>query len=91
MVGAGDRAPLSGETELCSLSVVWPLPDTVPAFVKIYVDTKCVYWLPNIFSPNGDAQNDELKIYGRGLEWIYLSIFDRWGNRVFESSDVNAT
>lgn len=60
------------------------------AMVTIYVDTKCVYWLPNVFSPNGDAQNDELKIYGRGLEWIYLTVFDRWGNRVFESSDINA-
>lgn len=60
------------------------------AMVKIYVDVKCVYWLPNIFSPNGDAQNDELKIYGRGLEWIALTIYDRWGNRVFETSDINA-
>lgn len=62
---------------------------TDTATVKISVDSKCVYWLPNIFSPNGDAQNDELKIYGRGLEWIYLTVYDRWGNRVFESSDIN--
>jgi gliding motility-associated-like protein len=60
------------------------------ALVRIYVDAKCVYWLPNVFSPNGDAQNDELKIYGRGLEWTYLTVYDRWGNRVFESSDLNA-
>lgn len=59
------------------------------ALVKIYVDSKCVYWLPNIFSPNGDAQNDELKIYGRGLESLSLTVFDRWGNRVFESTDLN--
>lgn len=61
------------------------------ATVKIYIDANCVYWLPNIFSPNGDAQNDELKIYGRGLEWIYLAVYDRWGNRVFETSDINTS
>jgi gliding motility-associated-like protein len=48
-------------------------------------------YLPNAFSPNGDGENDELKIYGRGLEWMALTIFDRWGNRVFESTDANAS
>lgn len=57
--------------------------------VTVFVDTKCVYWIPNIFSPNGDFENDELRIYGRGLEWVSLNIFDRWGNMVFESTDVS--
>lgn len=57
--------------------------------ITIFVDTKCVHWLPNIFSPNGDGHNDEFKVLGRGMEWIYLSVYDRWGNKVFETNDIN--
>ncbi len=57
--------------------------------VKVFVDRECVYFLPNIFSPNDDLFNDELKVLGRGLDWIYLTIYDRWGTRVFENSDLN--
>ncbi len=62
-------------------------PDT--AMVKISVDASCIHALPNIFSPNEDGNNDEFKIYGRGFQLYYLSIYDRWGNRVLEIDDIN--
>lgn len=46
---------------------------------------RCLY-VPNIFSPNGDGINDELFTFQQcALEDYHLSIFDRWGNMVFES------
>ncbi|MBL4736276.1 MAG: gliding motility-associated C-terminal domain-containing protein [Flavobacteriales bacterium] len=45
--------------------------------------------VPNIFSPNGDFQNDVLYVSERGLDWMLLIIYDRWGEKVFESNDVN--
>lgn len=59
------------------------------ATVTVFIDATCVHWLPNIFSPNNDGKNDEFKVLGKGLGWINLSVYDRWGNRVFETNDVN--
>lgn len=47
-------------------------------------------WVPNVFSPNGDNINDWLTIFGSKAEVTKINIFqifDRWGNRVFESKD----
>ncbi|MBN4061750.1 gliding motility-associated C-terminal domain-containing protein [Bacteroidales bacterium AH-315-I05] len=49
------------------------------------------YFVPNIFSPNGDGQNDELKVEGKDLTDIHLRIFDRWGEMVFETLDQNTS
>lgn len=50
---------------------------------------KMVY-VPNTFTPNGDGQNDELKVYGPGVASVKLvRIFNRWGQLVFETNDPN--
>jgi gliding motility-associated-like protein len=41
---------------------------------------------PNSFSPNGDGVNDELVLMNSGIKEFSLSVFDRWGNPVFESN-----
>lgn len=45
------------------------------------------FYIPNIFSPNGDSQNDVLYLRGSGIKTIHLMIFDRWGEKVFETED----
>ena len=54
------------------------------------VDCNEVFYSGNIFSPNDDGVNDELRFYLN--EDLTLSgtimIFDRWGNMVFESTDL---
>ncbi len=45
-------------------------------------------YLPNVFSPNGDGENDILYVLGKGVETINLTIYNRWGNKVFESNDM---
>lgn len=44
---------------------------------------------PNVFSPNGDFKNDFFSFNGEGAKNIYLQIFNRWGEKVFETNDVN--
>ncbi|SFW48313.1 MBG domain-containing protein, partial [Chitinophaga sancti] len=45
---------------------------------------------PNAFTPNGDGQNDVFKVHLRGIkQFNYLVIYDRWGNKVFESKDAS--
>lgn len=49
--------------------------------------------VPNIFTPNGDNINDELGITFTitGYESYSLVIVNRWGNKVFESSNPSET
>lgn len=46
-----------------------------------------IYYIPNVFSPNGDGINDYFSIWGRfnlvNIPW--LRVFDRWGNQLFEN------
>jgi gliding motility-associated-like protein len=57
--------------------------------IKIYVDQICdEFFVPNLFSPNDDGANDVFCMYGTDcIDRFHLEIFDRWGNRVFESYD----
>jgi gliding motility-associated-like protein len=59
----------------------------------IYVDTRCPeLFVPNVFSPNDDGVNDQLKVYGtKCVKEFLMVIYDRWGEKVFETTDVNAT
>jgi gliding motility-associated-like protein len=44
-------------------------------------------YIPNAFSPNKDGANDVFKIYGGAFREFYLTIHNRWGQKVFESND----
>jgi len=44
-------------------------------------------YIPNVFSPNGDNQNDEFAILGGDVQSMELKIFNRWGELIFESNN----
>jgi len=44
-------------------------------------------WVPNTITPNNDGINDVFFAVGDRLEGFELNIFDRWGNRIFHSTD----
>jgi gliding motility-associated-like protein len=56
---------------------------------SVVVVSKQNFYLPNVFSPNGDNINDHFNLFtDRSIEFIeQLQIFDRWGNRLFESKN----
>ncbi len=52
---------------------------------------ECVLYIPNAFSPNASNKNDTQCLYGTDcITSMSFKIYDRWGNKVFESSDPNA-
>lgn len=44
-------------------------------------------YVPNAFSPNNDGANDVLYVRGICLESLTFMVFDRWGEKVFETND----
>ncbi len=46
------------------------------------------YFMPTAFSPNGDGMNDVLQVHGRGVDYISLKVFDRVGEKVFETTEL---
>ncbi|MGB1039490.1 MAG: gliding motility-associated C-terminal domain-containing protein [Flavobacteriales bacterium] len=48
-----------------------------------------VFFIADIFSPNGDGINDILYVRSFEAEKLIFRVFDRWGKLVFESTDVD--
>jgi len=55
--------------------------------VTVKVGEEPDFYIPNAFSPNGDGKNDLLEVYGSGLKTVGLTIFNRWGEKVFDSDN----
>ncbi len=47
-----------------------------------------IIYIPNIFSPNNDGINDQFLVYANAVKNFYMIIYDRWGEKVFESEDI---
>jgi gliding motility-associated-like protein len=62
---------------------------TSTADVMIYVESSAAF-IPSLFTPNGDGNNDELKVYGLdGADQFHLRIFNREGSMVFSTTNVS--
>ncbi len=56
----------------------------------IHEDCSCTPYIPNAFTPNNDGQNDEFKpMVNCPIENYQMMIFDRWGNKLFETTELN--
>jgi gliding motility-associated-like protein len=56
--------------------------------VVVTVDYICAdFFVPNVFSPNGDGLNDVVNIHGACIATYNFQIFNRWGELVFETKD----
>lgn len=50
----------------------------------------CSVFIPNAFTPNGDGKNDLFRIPpGVAINMETFSIYDRWGNKVFTTTNRN--
>lgn len=60
------------------------------AFQSIIVDKRSNVFIPNVFSPNGDGNNDIFTIFSdlKSVERVLsFQIYNRWGEVVFEAYD----
>jgi gliding motility-associated-like protein len=61
--------------------------DSTFQIVRVYAPL--LLYVPSSFSPNADGINDEFKAEGDGFVKFEMMIFDRWGQLIFESNDIN--
>jgi gliding motility-associated-like protein len=52
------------------------------ASVIIEVKEYATVLIPNVFSPNGDNVNDQLKPITTGMKSLTIDIFNRWGTKM---------
>ncbi len=56
---------------------------------SVLVEVEDTAFVPNLFTPNGDGKNDELKIYGlTHAREFHFAVYNREGSVVFESNDL---
>src|SRR6185312_5501174 len=48
------------------------------------------FYIPNVFSPNGDGINDTYLIKVEYMSLYDIAIYNRWGQEVFHSTDPNS-
>ncbi|WP_070137210.1 T9SS type B sorting domain-containing protein [Crocinitomix algicola] len=57
--------------------------------VNVLVNYVLSIGVPSAFSPNGDGNNDVLYVKGSGIEAISFEVYNRYGERVFLSTEQN--
>ncbi len=55
--------------------------------ITVHVINELDIFMPDIFSPNGDGQNDILFVRGLGIKELSFKIYDRIGEKIFETND----
>ncbi len=56
----------------------------------VNVDRNCsALFIPSAFTPNSDGQNDYFKAEGSGIIKMRMFVFDKLGNKVFETTNID--
>ncbi len=63
--------------------------DSVLVRVYDFICGPPAIYVPNAFTPNADTQNELLLVYGNFITDLKFSIYDRWGEKVFETTSQN--
>jgi gliding motility-associated-like protein len=61
--------------------------DTARVTITVFDELELI--IPNIFTPNGDNNNDLFVITSTGVDTFHGEIFDRWGLKLFAWDRVN--
>ncbi len=62
---------------------------SVTVEVHEFVCGKPSIFVPNTFTPNADDKNEKLFVRAIELEKLYFVIYDRWGEKIFETESLN--
>ncbi len=57
--------------------------------VRVEVILPSMIIVPNVFTPNGDGFNDEFLMQSKSIATFNCTVFNRWGEKVYEWADIN--
>ncbi|MFT6717226.1 MAG: gliding motility-associated-like protein, partial [Saprospiraceae bacterium] len=69
----------AGEDKVCEISD----QITLRAFCPF------TFYVPNAFTPDGQGGNEVFYAYGTQILTFELTVYDRWGLKIFTSNDIN--
>ncbi|RFS20532.1 hypothetical protein DVR12_18370 [Chitinophaga silvatica] len=76
------------QSQRFNIEMTFPSGCTTTDHLQVTVNQGNAILIPNVFSPNGDGQNDILYPNLKGIKKLhYFKIFNRWGKLMFETSD----
>jgi len=75
------------ETTLFTVTVMNSDSCTASDTLTIYVSHELSAFIPSAFTPNGDGLNDRFEFDILGAEKLEVSVFDRWGGRIFYNAN----
>jgi gliding motility-associated-like protein len=91
----------AGTTANTNSIIMYPVHDTIYCVIASNnndcYDTACVnikvkgvstLYVPNAFTPNGDGLNDVFYIPYTHMEKFHMTIFNKWGDLLFETYDI---
>lgn len=79
-IGVKDSVMLTVKNQISGCENTVDNPVVVNAFESLLE-------APNTFTPNGDGSNDEFRVVYRSIKKYKILIFNRWGRKVYESSN----
>jgi gliding motility-associated-like protein len=71
------------------LIVTNPYSCSDTTYRTITIEPDWAFFVPNAFTPNSDGVNDSFQGYGYGLLDYNMSIFDRWGNHIYQTESYD--
>jgi len=88
---AGDYAANVVDQMGCTVDSIFTLLEA-PTFQRCNIEVSKNLYIPNVFSPNGDGQNDAFTVFPKFgvIQSVKYQLFDRWGNLVFASQPMDS-
>jgi len=85
------QSPNASPNENTWYYVIITSPEGCSSLDSLYIEVNANgnIYVPNVFSPNGDGNNDIFYVHGNGIKHFNLMVFNRWGQNIFESNDVD--
>ncbi len=96
LTGANTANPTAKPDEQTTYTVtatadgLCPQTATVTVF---FMGDQCMepsIFVPKAFTPNKDGNNDFFIVRGVNITELYMVVWDRWGEKVYETSDIQA-
>ncbi|HLP19733.1 MAG TPA: PKD domain-containing protein [Chitinophagales bacterium] len=63
--------------------------DTVWVYLEHTPCEQTTVYIPNAFSPNADGKNDVLYVRANNVTQLYFAVYDRWGQKMFDTKDIS--